>query len=218
MLALTAKLLPILLVDIANPVLFALLVYAAGSSRPLLNSWSLLIGHSVAYFAAGILVSFGVEQIAAALENPQAIDYAIGGVVGILLVCVFFFIRRGEGEQAEEPDWELTPWRCFAVGATANFIGIPFALPYFGAVDMILLADLGMANSLLALGIYNLGYALFFAIVPLSVMLLGDGAKPMLEKVNVVLSKVSEFVLPWLILLLGSWLAYESARYFLTHQ
>ena len=219
MLVLLAKLFPILLVDIANPILFALLVFAAGSARPLANSWSLLAGHTAAYFAAGIAISFGVEQIADVLENPQAIDYALGGVIGIALIWVFFSMRGGKTQQSEEPEWELTPLRCFGFGAVANFIGIPFALPYFGAVDLILLADLGLGGSLLALGIYNLGYALFFAVVPISVALLGDRAKPFLERINEVLEKISDVVLPWLLLLLGLWLVYGAAKYFIVqHQ
>ena len=215
MLILLAKLFPILLVDIANPVLFALMVFAAGTKRPVLNSSSLLIGHTLAYFAAGIAIAFGLEQISDFLENPRRIDFALGGVIGVLLVWAFFSMRGGKKPDTEEPAQELTPLSCFALGAIANFIGIPFALPYFGAVDQILLADIGLANSLIALAIYNIGYAMLFAVVPVSVALFGNRARPFLERINGFLEKASDLILPWLILLLGIWLLVDSARYFI---
>ena len=218
MLVLLAKLFPILLVDIANPVLFALMVFAAGTKRPVLNSSSLLIGHTLAYFVAGIVIALGLEQISDVLENPKRIDFALGGVIGALLIWVFFSMRGGKKPVADEPEWELTPLKCLALGAIANFIGIPFALPYFGAVDQILLADLALANSLFALAIYNFGYAMLFAVVPVSVALFGGRARPFLERINRFLEKASDLILPWLILLLGLWLVFDALRYFLLEQ
>jgi hypothetical protein len=46
-------LLPILLTDVVNPVLFAFLVYAAGTDRPVAFSSSMLLGHTTAYFLVG---------------------------------------------------------------------------------------------------------------------------------------------------------------------
>lgn len=43
---------PILLADLLNPVLFAFLVYAAGTNLAVINSGAVLIGHTLAYFAA----------------------------------------------------------------------------------------------------------------------------------------------------------------------
>jgi len=36
----------------------------------------------------------------------------------------------------------LTPVKAFGLGAVINFVGIPFALPYFAALNQILKADL----------------------------------------------------------------------------
>jgi hypothetical protein len=52
MLELLPALVPILLVDILKPVLFAMLVFAAGSNRPISNSTAMLVGHTLAYFVA----------------------------------------------------------------------------------------------------------------------------------------------------------------------
>ena len=79
-------LMPILLIDIVNPMLFALLVFAAGSGKPVANSVAMLAGHTVAYFLAGIIVSFGIEQISARLAEPHRIDFILSGIVGLGLV------------------------------------------------------------------------------------------------------------------------------------
>ncbi|MDH3906918.1 MAG: hypothetical protein OEV16_14850, partial [Gammaproteobacteria bacterium] len=63
MIDLFAVLLPILLVDVVNPVLFAMLVFAAGSNRPVSNSSAILAGHTLAYFVAGVAIAHGMEQI-----------------------------------------------------------------------------------------------------------------------------------------------------------
>lgn len=215
MLALLATLFPILVVDVLNPLLFAIMVFAAGSKRPALNSSSLLLGHTLAYFAVGIAISFGLEQISERLDNPQRIDFVIGALIGALLIRVYFAMRAGKTQEMQEPEQELTPVKCIGIGALVNFAGSPFALPYFGAIDQILKADLGIGNALFALAAYNLAYALLFAIVPVSVAVAGDAAKPMLDRINGFLIRVSDVIVPWLILALGLWLLFDAARYFL---
>jgi len=41
----------------------------------------------------------------------------------------------------------LTPLTAFGFGAVINLIGLPFALPYFAALDQILKADLTVTDS-----------------------------------------------------------------------
>ncbi len=215
MLELMPVLIPILLVDVVNPVLFALLVFATATSRPIANSSALLGGHTVAYFAAGVAISFGIDGIATRLENPQRIDFAIGALVGVALIGAFVSMRKSKPADACEPGWEPTPLTCFGYGAVVNFIGIPFALPYFGAVSQILQADLGPGSSLLALGAYNLGYAALFAVVPAAVAVAGERAKPFLESAGRMLERTSDLVMPWLILALGLWLIVDAGYFFI---
>ena len=214
MLELLPTLVPILLVDILNPVLFAVLVFAAGSNRPVTNSSAIVVGHTLAYFVVGIAVSQGLEQVADRLANPQRIDFVIGGIVGIGLLWAVMPTRRDGAPKADEPEWELTPMKCLGFGAVLNFIGIPFALPYFAAVDQILKANLAIAESLVVLAIYNAAYALPFVIVPAAVAISGESARPMLEKINGFLARASDIVMPWMLGLLGLALVADSVAYF----
>ncbi|MGI9224188.1 MAG: GAP family protein [Woeseiaceae bacterium] len=214
MLELLPTLVPILLVDILNPVLFAMLVFAAGSSRPVTNSSAILVGHTLAYFVAGIVVSAGIDQVADRLANPQRIDFVLSGIIGIALLWMVVPTKKKGAPTADEPEWELTPMKCFGFGAVVNFIGLPFALPYFAVVDQILKANLSTPESLTVLAIYNLCYALPFLVVPLMVTISGENAKPLLEKINGFLARASDIVMPWMLGLLGLALVADSVVYF----
>ncbi len=204
----------ILLLDALNPVLFALLVFATTTSRPIANSLALLGGHTAAYFAAGVAIAFGIDGITTRLENPQRIDYAIGALVGVALIVAFVMMRNAEPAEEQDPDWNPTPMRCFGYGAVVNFVGLPFALPYLGAVSQILQADLGAGPSLLALAGYNLGYAAIFAVVPAAVAIAGERARPFLNSAGRTLERASDLVMPWLLLGLGLWLIVDAVYFF----
>jgi cytochrome c biogenesis protein CcdA len=104
--------------------------------------------------------------------------------------------------------------KCFGLGAVINFVGIPFALPYFAVVDQLLKADLSTAGSLAILAIYNLGYALPFVVVPAMVAVSGESAKPLLERINGYIGKSSDLLMPWMFGALGLVLVADSAAYF----
>lgn len=211
---LIAKLLPILLVDVINPVLFGTLVYCAGSKRPVANGLSLVAGHTAAYLAGGIVIALGVEKITARLANPEPLDFAISGIIGLALIAVAIPTKRKGPPKASEPEWALTPLKCFGFGAIINFIGLPFALPYFAAVDAILGAGLSVAGSFAAIAAYNLGYALPFLIVPAATALFGDRIKPQLEKVNGIIDRLSGVLVPLMLLAIGLALVADSAAFF----
>ena len=110
----------------------------------------------------------------------------------------------------------MTPVRCFGFGAILNFIGIPFALPYFAAVDQILKAELSLGESLFMLGAYNVAYALPFLVVPAATAIAGESAKATLEKINQFLVRASDILMPWMFLLLGLALLADAGVYFVT--
>jgi cytochrome c biogenesis protein CcdA len=213
MFALLPALFPILLVDMLNPVLFAVLVFAAGSNRPVANSSAMLLGHTLTYFVAGIAVSLGIEQVAQRLANPHPIDFAISGMVGVGLLWMSVSTKKDGAPTANEPEWNLTPAKCLGFGAVVNFIGVPFALPYFAVVDQILKADLATVESLTTLAIYNACYALPFVGVPATVAIAGENAKPILARINGFLGRASDIVMPWMFGLLGLALIADSIAF-----
>jgi len=209
---------PLLLVDVLNPVLFAVLIFAADSSRPVLNSSALLLGHTLAYFVVGIVASFAVDAIAERLANPEPVDFGIELAVGLACLYAVLASRKGGASEPRNPAGELQPLQALIYGAIINFIGAPFALPYLAVVSQILDADLSTTAALLVLTMYNLAYALPFAIVPVLVLVMGDRAKPLLRRINEVLVRGADMLMPWLMLLLGLWLTADAVNYFVTGQ
>ncbi|QDV48718.1 GAP family protein [Gimesia fumaroli] len=209
-------LIPVLIADVVNPVLFAFLVYAAGTNRPVVNSCGVLLGHTLAYYVAGVVIAIGIESISNRLSNPQQIDYIIGMVIGLILLWVGFLSWKTEKTEQAEESCTLTPMSAVGLGAIVNFMGLPFALPYFAALDQILKADLTPLTSLAVLAGYNVLYALPFALVPILTATSGEKSQIILRKINDWLVRISNFLMPILLVLVGLALIVDSMIYFVT--
>ena len=211
-----AVLVPLLITDVLNPVLFAFLVYAAGSRKPVANSAALLAGHTLAYFSAGFFLALGFESLADRLENPRDVDYVIGLIVGFLLLMVALRSRNQSTRKPVEGSAELTPLKALGIGAIVNFVGIPFALPYFAAVDQILKADLDATGAIAVLVGYNLLYALPFAIVPVATAVYREKSGPLLQRVNEAMEKISGYLMPVLLAAVGIALVIDAVQYYIS--
>jgi cytochrome c biogenesis protein CcdA len=210
---LLAQLFPLLVVDVLNPVLFALMIVAIGTSKPLVNSIALLAGHTAAYFISGIVIAFGLNQIVDRLDNPHPIDYGIELLIGLLCLWVALASRNGKASKKRTPEAELTPAFSFGYGAIVNLIGIPFALPYFAAVNQVLKANLSVESSLLALAFYNAAYAIPFMLVPVMTAIWGDAGKATLDKINNVVTSLADRCMPVLFLALGAALSADALMF-----
>lgn len=216
MIEISLTILPILIADIINPVLFAFMVYAAGSVRPVLNSSAVLLGHTLAYFSAGVVIALGFDRIAEYLASPDTIDYILGLIVGILLLWLAFNVSNATSQKRNENEGPITPLKAFGMGAIINFIGIPFALPYFAVIDQVLKADLTTNEALVILSGYNLLYALPFLIVPALVVFIGKRSNKVLQHINGKLDQISAIIMPVLLGMVGLALVADAALYFIT--
>lgn len=216
MLHLFTVLIPILLADIVNPVLFAFMVYAAGSDRPVSNSIAALLGHTAAYLSFGIGLALAFDIIMDRLTNPEPIDYVLSLLIGTLLLWAAWGVR-GDKQQQTAPNVEqLTPLKAFGIGAIINIVGLPFALPYFAALDQILKADLTVADSALVIFGYNIGYALPFLVVPLLAIAMGERSRPVLARINEKVDRVSAILMPFILAIVGIALVVDATRYLAT--
>ena len=176
----------------------------------------MLLGHTLAYFGAGIILALGFERITHRLANPHTIDYIIGLIVGVLLLWVAVRSRKQKERQQSEYSGELTPVSALGTGAIVNFVGIPFALPYFAALDQILKADFTATQAVIMLVAYNLLYALPFAIVPVLSAIYGDHSRSLLQRINASFDRVSQYLMPLLLLAVGTALVADSILYLVT--
>jgi cytochrome c biogenesis protein CcdA len=211
---LVISLTPLLLVDAINPILFALLVVAAGSGRPVSNTLSLLAGHTAAYFGAGVAIAYALDTITYRLDHPKPVDFVVELVVG--LVCLWAVYASRSGTKSDKPDekGQMTPSQGFVIGAVINFVGMPFAIPYFAAISQILKADLSTGSSFVALGIYNFVYALPFALVPIAVMVFGDRCRPMLARISATLTGMANKLMPFLLFAVAAALLADAIVFF----
>ena len=212
-------LVPILLADVLNPVLLGALIYTLGSSRPLLLSSSLLLGHTATYLGAGVVLALGIESIADRLANPKPVDFAVEAVAGLALLAVGVAMARGrkaEQRRGEEEMQDLGLPGAFATGSIINLIGIPFAVPYFGAIAQMLKAEFSAAGTLALLAAYNALYALPFALVITARVVFGERADGPLRRLNAAMDRGSAVLVPLLLLAIGAFFLADAAWYLLT--
>ncbi len=209
-----AILFPILLSDVINPVLFTFMVYAAGSKRPVATSSAMLLGHTAAYIISGVILAYSIEQLSTRLANPLTIDFVIEFVIGCALIWLLLRMRKDSGKRPDEQTPEFTVWRAFTFGAVVNLIGIPFAVPYFAAIDQLLKSGLDTSGMVTALVIYNAAYALPFLLIPLLTAVMGDKSKPILARVNGIMEKASDFIMPILLVAIALALLTDSVWFF----
>ena len=216
--------LPILLVDMANPVLLAAVIISVTQSRPMLSAISLILGHTAAYLLSGALIIYGLadllaDQLSPILERwsqPQPGDYVFGLVLGIALIWIGlrWRIKPPKADAPEDSMKDAGLVGTFFLGAVINFIGAPFALPYFAFINQLLKLD--EAQILPNLLIYNFLYTLPFLLVPLSVALIGPAAMPVLQRINETVEKYSAYILPTIFLIGGVVLMVDAVLYLVT--
>lgn len=206
---------PILLSDVLNPVLFTFMIYAAGSKRPVVTSSAMLLGHTAAYLTCGIILAYSIEALSTRLANPQSIDFVIEFVVACALLWLVLRTRKDKGKRPDEQTSEFTVGKAFAFGAVVNLIGIPFAVPYFAAIDQLLKSGLDTSGMVTGLVVYNVAYALPFALIPILTAIMGDRSKPILARVNGYMEKASDVIMPLLLFAIGLALLVDSVWYFI---
>jgi cytochrome c biogenesis protein CcdA len=207
-------LIPILLTDVANPVLFALLVYLAGRPRGLALSTAALGGHTAAYFSSGVVIALAFDQLTEFMATPGPVSYGLGGLLGLLLLWVAW-LSRGDRTAAEpEEDAPVSSGAAFVTGAVVNFVSIPFALPYFAAIDQILKAELDVGGSLAMLGAYNLAYLAPFLAVPILTAVMGERAQIVLGRINARVERIAGVLMPLVLGAVGIALTLDAGLYF----
>ena len=101
-------------------------------------------------------------------------------------------------------------------GIQGKQIGLPFAIPYFAALDQILKSDFGWIPALTALFIYNILYILPFAVLIIIRRIYRERSDPFLNKINEWMEKIGDILMPLLLVLLAIALLVDAIYYFVT--
>ncbi len=168
MTSLVLVLLPIALLDSTSMVPLAVVPLAVMlvGRQPILTATGFLAGIFVVYLGGGILIAIGLDALIEALEpafievlhHPTDLHLALQLVLGIVMIGFGWRIAdsrlSSKTHRAGKDSFSLG--RAFALGATLTIIGVPGAIPYFGAIDLILRADLDRRGAVASLIFYNL--------------------------------------------------------------
>jgi len=93
---------------------------------------------------------------------------------------------------------------------------LPFAVPYFAAVNQIVKADPEYVTGLFVLILYNILYILPFLGVIAVQAIFREQSRPMLERLSARMDRIGNVLLPGLLLLLGGALLIDAIVYFAT--
>jgi hypothetical protein len=219
---LLAILTPILLTDVLNPVLAATVIFALGTPRPYRATLWVLAGWFAVYFAAGAVLTLGLERLIRLLAEPLPVYFQIQALVAIAMVWLAYRSAR-DAENPRAARRAGRPARSghalgavagLMLGATINLVSLPDALPYYAALDQVLKAGLDARHTLVVLALYNLAYLLPFAALVLLRLLYRDGAGPLFERLHAGLERVGAVLLPAALFLLGAALLVDAVLYF----
>jgi hypothetical protein len=216
MLDLIVTLTTISLIDSLSMLPFAIVVLAVllSGRQPYLTATGFLLGIFVSYLASGILIAFGLgetinkvtEVLVHWFKNPNALDYYLSMVVGVLLI-VFGYAwataRRKKAEQKKQADPGMGPVQAFLLGGGAVLAGLWGALPYFAAVDTILKENLAVSESIVALTYYNVIFVSSGVVVVLIRAVMGERADGIFAAVNRFIAVWGKRVIITLMVLLG---------------
>jgi len=223
MTTLIGYLIPIVIADVINPVLLAAVVYALASRRPYATSISVLAGWFSVYLLAGVILAEGIDWISARLASPGPIEFGVQLAVGALMLWVGIQAMRASApprRTAKKPEFNesrgLGAGAAFLLGASINLIGLPFALPYFAAVDQIVKADPEYVTGLFVLVLYNILYILPFLMVIALQAIFRERSRPWLERLSYWMERLASVLIPGLLLLLGAALLVDAIVYFAT--
>lgn len=161
-LPLIAALVGIAAVDSLNPSLFVAQFYLLTTPNPIPRIASYIAGVLAANFAGGLLILAGFRSVAGRLLDAVPAGVLDGTllVAGLALVAFGLWYRAPAADMPARKPSSLRPLATFGLGMAVMLNELTTALPYFVAIERITQTGLDTAGALLALGLYNLVFAL----------------------------------------------------------
>lgn len=168
--------------------------------RPIAGAGSFITGIFITYLLCGFLVLLGFGSLADnlstwfnnILKSPSDVDLIIQIVLGLVMVLFGWKLcyARARSNKLSNPV-TASPIKAFVIGVGITIVGIPAAVPYFGAVSQILRADLPNTAS----GYLLLAFYCFAFVLPLMVLVSIRIIIP--DKSEAIFKSVSSFTTLW---------------------
>lgn len=226
MIELLTILTPIALLDSTTivPLCIVTLVMLLAGPRPVERSSAFILGIFVAYLASGLLVLLGLEGLIDQIDDytvrvwtdPENEELIVQILLGVVLCALAWRITANRKKRADKDKKSgMTAVQAGLAGASITIIGMPGAVPYFAAINMILREEINTAQQVLALVYYNVVFVV--PIVVLVALSFAMGARS-----HVVLDAIKRFFDAWgqrvivtLLVILGAVLIADGIGWFL---
>ncbi len=216
-----------LILDLFSPGVFAAVLFACSTLRPMLVSACLLLAFTLTNVTLGMLVLFGLDwlidivrnEIERTIVNPTQADFVLSFFLGLVMLFMAVRARGKERPKTAKTSALLpeTPAKAVLTGILLCLMSAPLAVPYLAMVTQ-LSSYAGDDNELaivVLLG-YNALWSLPFLMIPVVFRLYGDKAARMIANVRTRIGLVFSKGYPWLLAGLGSLLVVDAVLYFVT--
>ena len=226
MIALTFILFAIALVDSTSMIPIGLFPLAAilGGRKPVIGGLSFISGIFLVYTLSGVLLLLGFDLVFEIIgpsisrwwNQPNIVELGLQIVVGtLLLVYGLRQYRLPEISASSDSAKPVSPVGAFTLGSSLTVIGIPGAVPYFGAIERILRADLSSMASMGALIFYNFVFVLPFFVLFLLRILTPNQSKSIFGSISLLINRWSKPAIVGGFIILGIVLIADSIGWFL---
>ncbi|MEM7173019.1 MAG: GAP family protein [Pseudomonadota bacterium] len=221
---------PIALLDSTSiiPLCIVLLVILLSGPAPLGRSGAFLTGIFVTYLICGLLILFGLQSVFDAVndyalevwKNPNREELIFQLVVGLVLLFFGFRKMRGRKRESSEtptaPETDgMTAIQAFLSGAGLTIVGMPGAVPYLAAIDLVLRSDVTRNQEITALVLYNIAFVVPLAAIVALRLALGERGQEPLDRVRGFFERWGRRIVIALMLALGAILVADAIGWFL---
>jgi cytochrome c biogenesis protein CcdA len=208
------------------PLCIAFLVVLLAGPRPALRSFALISGVFVAYFTAGALALLGLQEVFDDVnaylfrmwKSPYTEELILQIAIGAALVVIGWRLVTRRARPAVEPIAEtMTASKAWLTGVSLTIAGLPGAVPYLAAVDLLLRTDLPPTQRMLLVAFYNAVFVAPLAAVVAVRLAFGASADSLIDAIRRFLDRWGPKLIVGLMVALGTVLIIDGIGWFLGH-
>ena len=199
------------LADSLNPSTVGPALYLATAAARVRRVTEFTIGVFGVNLLAGVILTIGPGRLLLGLvPHPRGTaKHVIELVVGVVLLGVAVAVWLGRRKLARRslPMSGDGGRSALVTGASIAAVELPTAAPYFAVIAGITASDAAIPQEVLLLVLYNVAFVLPMIVIVLILLLAGDRADPLLQRVGEFVQRRWPVVLVGLLLFVGAVLA-----------
>jgi cytochrome c biogenesis protein CcdA len=206
----------IAIIDSINPNALSVQIYLLSTTKPLARSVAFIAGDFLATWIAGLLIIWGIAPLITQIFNRfNNIIIGLQFLLGIVLVLLSFYFQKFSKKPKTTRQLQgIKPINTFILGIAIAFVEAPTALPYLGAIEQIVQANLSMYQILSILTIYNFVFVLPLIILLLIYLHFQQRAIKILSSIQHSINRWFPKIMKLLLIVFGLILIFDSVAYF----